>query len=601
MTGTYYYHGAWSQQAPPADVILAPLRAGHPRLMLDEARLAEIRALVARDPVAARVLGSVRAQAEALLREPAETYRIPDGRRLLSVSRSVKERVYALALVYRLEGGERYVARAWQELAAAAAFPDWNPSHFLDTAEMTNALAIGYDWLYDCWTPAQRATLREAIVTKGLEPGWTVYHQGADHNWSLRDNNWNQVCNAGLSLGALALADVEPDLAGRILHAALRSLPLAMGAYAPDGASTEGVTYWEYGSRYNILLLNALETALGTDFGLAEMDGFAASGGYQIHMSGAGRLSFDFGDCGLRATSSPQHFWLGRRYAQPVYSAYRYSALARPEAEGTSLDLLWFDDAAPAYDPSALPLDVHYRRAECASLRSNWGGDALIVGLQGGLNTYHGHRHQDLGSLIVDALGMRWIADGGVEPASYQGHRYHRQRWEYYRVRAEGHNTLVLNPGPGPDQVIGSLAPITRFTSTPARATAVIDLTAAYADHAQRVERTVEMIDRARLEVTDVIEAERPVEAWWFLHTPAEVHLAPDGRTALLSQGGKRLEVRLTEAPAGAAFTVRGAAPLPTTPNPPEQELDPALRVLAVHLPAVQTLRLAVRITPLGA
>ena len=43
MTGTYYYHGAWSQQAPPADVILAPLRAGHPRLMLDEARLAEIR------------------------------------------------------------------------------------------------------------------------------------------------------------------------------------------------------------------------------------------------------------------------------------------------------------------------------------------------------------------------------------------------------------------------------------------------------------------------------------------------------------------------------------------------------------------------------
>ena len=26
-------------------------------------------------------------------------------------------------------------------------FPDWNPKEFLDTAEMTHAVAIGYDWL----------------------------------------------------------------------------------------------------------------------------------------------------------------------------------------------------------------------------------------------------------------------------------------------------------------------------------------------------------------------------------------------------------------------------------------------------------------------
>jgi hypothetical protein len=34
-------------------------------------------------------------------------------------------------------------------MLAAAAFSDWNPSHFLDVAEMTAALAIGYDWLYE--------------------------------------------------------------------------------------------------------------------------------------------------------------------------------------------------------------------------------------------------------------------------------------------------------------------------------------------------------------------------------------------------------------------------------------------------------------------
>ena len=56
-----------------------------------------------------------------------------------------------------------------------AAFPDFNPRHFLDTAEMTHALAIAYDWLYDQWSESQRATIRKAIVELGLKPGMRVY------------------------------------------------------------------------------------------------------------------------------------------------------------------------------------------------------------------------------------------------------------------------------------------------------------------------------------------------------------------------------------------------------------------------------------------
>ena len=71
------------------------------------------------------------------------------GPRLLTVSRTVLERVTTLALLYRLDGDPRWVARAREELLAAAGFSDWNPSHFLDVAEMCHAFAIGYDWLYD--------------------------------------------------------------------------------------------------------------------------------------------------------------------------------------------------------------------------------------------------------------------------------------------------------------------------------------------------------------------------------------------------------------------------------------------------------------------
>jgi hypothetical protein len=42
-------------------------------------------------------------------------------------------------------GGEKFRLRTIAELEAACALKDWNPSHFLDTAEMASAVATGYD------------------------------------------------------------------------------------------------------------------------------------------------------------------------------------------------------------------------------------------------------------------------------------------------------------------------------------------------------------------------------------------------------------------------------------------------------------------------
>ena len=52
------------------------------------------------------------------------------------------------------KGEERFKERAIRELDAACAMKDWNPSHFLDVAEMATAVAVGYDWLYPVLTLA---------------------------------------------------------------------------------------------------------------------------------------------------------------------------------------------------------------------------------------------------------------------------------------------------------------------------------------------------------------------------------------------------------------------------------------------------------------
>ena len=165
-------------------------------------------------------------------------------------------------------------------------------------------------------------------------------------------------------------------------------------------------------------------------------------------------------------------------------------------------------------------------------------------------------------------------------------------------MRAESHNTLLLNPNAEPDQDPAAAAHIVRYAAQPDRAFAIADLTPAYAHRARKVTRGLAMLNRRQILVQDEVQSDLPTEVWWFLHTPAQVIVSDDGRSATLSQGDKRLAARIL-APAAAKFAVMQARPLPTSPNPDGQNHNDGLRKLAVHLTAVTDLRLAVQLVPL--
>lgn len=302
-------------QIPAADQVLKTLRPDHPRLLADAQRFAELRRQVKTDAQLREWYGDVLRDAERILDQEPSRYEIPDGLRLLATSRRVLDRMLTLGMAYQISGEQRFAERAWDELAAAAAFKDWNPRHFLDTAEMTAAFGIGYDWFYDAWNADQRSQLRRAIVEKGFTPGLKVYRDRGW--WSQCRHNWNQVCNGGLGIGALAIGDEEPAVAGEILHNGLESLPLAMAEYGPDGAWAEGPGYWGYATKYNVFILAALEKALGTDFGLAEIPGFSLCGMMPIYSTGPSGRSFNYADSGDGVTRAPEMWWLATRFRQP--------------------------------------------------------------------------------------------------------------------------------------------------------------------------------------------------------------------------------------------------------------------------------------------
>ena len=549
--------------------ILKALRPGHPRLFITSESLENLRKAVQADPAMKDMLAKLTAQADKILDEPPVEHKLL-GPRLLDKSRRCLDRVSTLALVYRLGGDEKYAARALKEMEAAAAFPDWNPSHFLDTAEMSCALGIGYDWLYAYMNAGQRAAIRQALVEKGLTPGLESYRGTGKFGWWTRSqHNWSQVCNGGLAVGALAIADEQPVPCAEILVSGLKAVRPAMANFGPDGSWNEGPGYWGYTLQYTSFYLAALQSALGLMAGLDETPGLAEAGLFRIAFIGPTGKVFNFADAGDGAGSAPSMLWLARTFKKPV-CAWDERQRMRP----SPFDLIWFEAEGQGPAASGLPLLKLFRRDHVVFFRSAWEDpNGLWIGFKGGDNAAN-HSHLDLGSFVIDALGQRWALDLGSDDYNLPGY-FGDKRWTYYRLRTESHNTLLIS---GANQSPKAKAPVVAFSAAGGEGRAVADLSQGY-PMVRSALRGVAMIGGKRIVIQDEVEADVPVEVVWGMMTRAKIKWS--GSRAILEQKGKRLQVDIL-APDDAVFsTVSASAPTP-------QAQQPDMARLLIRLPEKQ-------------
>ena len=417
----------------------------------------------------------------------------------------------------------------------------------------------------------ERALLLRALVKQALEPGLAAIESRAW--WAVEGrNNWTQVCLGGLTLAALAVADEEPGLAARVLQAVRgEGLARRLRLYAPDGGDEEGPGYWDYATTYTTLLLAALESALGTDFALGDAEGLGATGDFRMQAIGPSGLQFNYADARETPGDAPQMFWLAGRFDRPDYAAHERAWLQRTGTAPGIFHLLWAP-RVPAGEATAPPTAARFRGIDVVYLRGDWRDPMTTwVALKGGKNSAS-HAHLDLGSFVLDALGERWAVDLG--PDDYDLPEYFgRRRWSYYRLRTESHNTLLVNGG---NQDLAAHAPVSAFSDDSYRASAIVDLTAAYGGALSRARRGVSLIDGRDVLVQDEIDGAERSDVVWQLFTRAAV--AVDGATAVLRQNGKTLTMRVLE-PVGALVRT-GAA---MAPEPQRQQPD--VTAIRVFLP----------------
>lgn len=557
-----------SSARPPIDreevvARLAAMPATHPRLLLTPAAEVALKARIAADPVLQRMLADLVAEADRQLTTPP-VERVLIGRRLLDKSRTALSRVLHLSLAWRLTGKPAYLDRARAELTAVAQFADWNPSHFLDVAEMTTAVGFGYDWLYRGLDEPTRALLRTAIVEKGLKASLT------NDSWTKTTNNWNQVCNAGMTVGALAVAESARELAADLVTRAVNTVPISMHEYAPDGAYPEGPAYWDYGTSFNVLLISALDSTLGTDFGLAALPGFMATADYFLHVVGPSGFYFNYSDAGRGGRgASPALYWFAARRHAPYLLWNVWPALQATTGSGgrtrdrlEPLVMVWIGADHPAPPaPTALswtgggpnPVAFH---------RTAWDRDATFVAFKAGSPGLN-HAHMDVGAFVMDALGVRWADDLGSQDYNSLESRgvdlWNRAqasgRWNVFRIGASSHNILQVD---GQPQLVDGHA---TFTVTKAGRT-VADLAGVYAGQLAAVQRGVALLGDGTVRVQDESTMrDTPADVRWAMVTRATVRLGAPG-TAVLEQAGQTLAFRVLE-PAGVNLEIFATDPPP--------------------------------------
>lgn len=561
--------------------------ANHPRLLMDDAELQALKSDIAKEdnPALNTLHGLVMhlADSVAAVEAPVLYQKDASNKRILSRSREALTRIFTCAYAYRYSGDEKYLRHAEKDLVDVCSFPDWNPTHFLDAGEMSAATGLGFDWLYNELEESTRQLIAEKIDAYAFKPA-------TDENlsWFYHDGgNWNQVCNSGLTVAALSVFERLDTAAARVINdAILSNKPSMVKIYSPDGNYAEGPDYWCYGTIYQTLMIDALESALGTDFGLSETEGFDRTAEYLLFTRTTTSKLFNYYDNPSHLIPAYPIWYFADKFDAPELLFNELKMLEEKRYTKTDcirLLPMFVDHAAKigrkhpgALSSAKIPAPAHMYHGggttPVVMVRADWSGtesDAYL-GFKGGTPNAS-HTHLDGGSFVYEAAGVRWSSD--LDRQKYETLENQLKsmggdlwdvsqnslRWKIFRMNNKQHSTLTIN---GHDHNAKGMARLIDCFDDERGRGGRIELSELLSQDMESAVRTIILTKDNGLRITDELSANTSgrAEIRWTMVTEAAPEMTPEG--ILLRSGGKRMILSTSGCPTKPVYTIWNSDPM---------------------------------------
>lgn len=621
-------------KAPNAADYIARVLKTRPRLIHAAPGWQALKATVAGDALAGKILSNLKAGAEKLLETPELTRVFGEVSGAASPGSKAVYRMATLAALHFLDGDPRWQERGVRELVAItdpATFQNW----YVDEPEVTSdfliAACIGYDAFRSGLTVKQVADIKTYLTEKGVDAlaarlkGDPIPESargksaGAEATAKAKApapkpparkeareevDEEHMVMSSALILAAICFADEDPGLARKAIETAGRVFGQGMTQFAPAGIWPEGLDSGERVLDYAIMVMQTLRANAGSDFGFSMLEGVPQVGLTRLHLVGPTGTMFNYGDAGGASFSRPWvGTWLAGMHGNMGSKALVAGAVPGVESSYfTAVGNLLYYNPHAAGEGRADSLDYGVVGGQVAALRSGWDSNAVYLALKGGDNRVP-TAQLDLGSFILEAGGKRWAIELGAETDRAPGFDPkaldRSKRYQLYLEGTPGQNTLEIGQSEEPaaakkgapppkavistNQSLDARAALVMAKSGAEAGIAVVNLEDAYSKSAKSALRGAMVVRGAKpytvLQDDLVIKNNTPVT--WKMHTRAEVTL--EGGTATLKDKDSTLHLAIVSPP-GANFSVDDA------PEPPSEQMRKltGIKVLKINLGEVK-------------
>ncbi|MCK5801206.1 MAG: NPCBM/NEW2 domain-containing protein [Lentisphaeria bacterium] len=425
----------------------------------------------------------------------------------------------ACALAFALTGEKKYADHARRALLSLCRIEEWTDGPFarfprgwggygnpFTEGSVTYAAGLAFDWAYPAFTDAERTEVRNTILHKGV---WWTYDR-LKHSPSMLKMNQGVVFDSEIGCALIVLAALDPALEP-MLRETEEWIWQGIDAYSlRDGASTEGVGYWNYTWNTAVKYLAALAQRDPERFRTRCPGNVRRSMDWLVHMkSNAEEKWRPVAVCDARG-SAPRGAVaaLFAKYLDSPTASWFQSWDKTPPNELAAF--IWEHDT-PAAKPPML-LARHFRQAGYVFLREGFEYGDFLFGLLA-TPRLAGHYQYDQGAFMLEAFGSYLAMDPGMISYANPIHRSLADSRLHNTLTVDGRNTVRAN------------LKVTRFFSSLPLDVVSTDLTSAY-PAATRVIRHALYLRPDHVVIADEVVLKKPGRIEWNLNSEGTLTLA---------------------------------------------------------------------------